>query len=262
MNEEWQNEIDKRLNEIVKQQEELKKKTEDLDFGKADKFMPEIDTFLRMTRPDEQEKEIFRNLVIPGNVNMVYTFFDTFDGWTAGAIGGTKTPALGGANLATGATLNNYSTVNAEITGTNNKLNFNTKNPFFQCQLELSATAAQTIYFGAGDLNIGDGTEEGFGFKITNGTLVALVTQSDGATATETTATISGITLTNSNIYRADMRSGRGVWFYVNGRLSAVIRTGLPNGTDGPVLMSFHIKTTAAANKIMYLTNALFMQDL
>ncbi len=191
----------------------------------------------------------------------VYTGFESLDGWSTGTTGGSQTPLLGGANLQTGATINNYSFIDDEITGSVNEIDFGNKNSYFQTAIAVSSITNQTIYFGSGPLHAGDGTEQGYGFKIVNGTLYAINTETDGGSAIENTTEITGITLTNHNVYRAVFTTGTNVKFYANDVLKATHTGNLPYFTD-PILMSFYIKTAENANKILYMRYALISQDI
>lgn len=178
------------------------------------------------------------------------TYFESFDGWQQ--FGGTRAPGLGGASLQTTATLGTECRINTEVTI--GDINWDV-NSGFQSLLKSTSTTNQTIYFGLGDLTVGDGTQEGYGFKISNGTLYALSTQSDGATAVETTKDIStGVTLTSVNVYKA-LKSGNTISYYINGDLKTVITTGLPDGAS-PVVLLFSVKNSAAENKSLLLGHA------
>ena len=189
----------------------------------------------------------------------VYTNFESADGWTGGA---NLDARLGGSAIHVPNVSGSKEEINAEIFGGGGVF-YTTKNPGFQCGLECSATTNQTIYFGVGDLNIGDGTENGFGFKIANGTLYALHTESDGVTSTERLDEITGITLTDSNNYKALYISNSKIEFYVNNILMLTQTTNLlvSGNDDDPVLMSFSVKTLENAAKAIYLRYALFFQD-
>lgn len=191
----------------------------------------------------------------------VYTAFESADGWTNGA---NLNVQLGGSAIQTSNTINTKKNINDEIMG-GGGVYFTTKNPGFQCGLECDATTQQIIYFGAGDLHIGDDTETGFGFKIVNGTLYALHTVSPGFgnPAVEYTTEITGITLTDSNEYKAIYTSNTKIEFYVNNVLKATHTTNLltSNNDNSPTLMSFSIKNTEAVNKVIYLRYAMFFQD-
>ena len=188
--------------------------------------------------------------IFPERTNITYTtYFESFDGWSTV---GTPVAYLGGALFQT------TTTINTEVDALNEQTISDidwAKNSGFQTVLRTSATTDQTIYFGLGDLIVGDGTQEGYGFKITNGTLYALATQSDGASASETTVNITGsISLTSVNSYRA-VKNGSAITYYVNDVGVTTITTGLPNGTS-PTILCFYIKNTAAANKALYVASA------
>lgn len=207
----------------------------------------------------------FRGDICVGSIyytkQVVYTSFESADGWTAGTNLNIK---LGGSAIQTTATINTQKYINDEIFG-GKGVYFTTKNPYFQCGLECADITKQIIYFGVGNLSIGDGTECGFGFKIVDGTLYALHTTTDdtGNNAVEYTTVISGITLTQSNEYKVIYTSNSKIEFYINNVLKATHTTNLILATsdDDPVLMTFSIKNTEALNKIIYLRYAMFVQD-
>ena len=186
--------------------------------------------------------------------HFVSTSFESFDGWVATG----QTCNLGGSLLQTGNTADSIAYAKDEQSG--GDVNFNSKNPMFECIIRINDNTGQIIYFGIGDLSAGDGTEEGFGFKVEDGTLYALSTYSDGTTATETKVNLGNVNTSDFKIYRAVMKSSERIDYYIDNEKVATISSGLPDGTN-PVLMTFYIKTTENVNKILYLRRATFIQD-
>lgn len=193
---------------------------------------------------------------------IVNTSFESLDGWSDSGDGGASLARLGGMSVQTGNSSFSYRELRDEIFG-GDGINFIHKNPVFECVLAISQISNQKIYFGMGILAIGDGTDEGCGFKIEDSTLYAVTINSNGATSNESLADISqNITLTKSNIYRVEMNSSsKEVKFYINGVLKAIHITNIPDENNGPILMNFYIKTKDNTNKTLYIRNVLFYQD-
>ena len=194
---------------------------------------------------DPGHAHIFHDL----NRRTYSTYFESVDGWVSDV--GT-TPKLGGAIMQTSNTINTQrDLLNEQSFG---DIDFS-KESGFEALFKTSSITDQIIYVGVGSLGAGDGTEQGYGFKIVNGTLYALSTYSDGASATETTVDITGkATLTSSNIYRAE-KLGNAIKYFINGGVVASITSGFPTGTD-PIVLCFSIKNTIALNKSLYLGSA------
>lgn len=196
------------------------------------------------------------------NKNFITTAFDTFDGWSNAVTGSASiTASIGGGKLVTGTTANSTATANAE--GVGSLVDF-LKNPIFECILTCTSNANQLGYVGVGDLSIGDGTEEGFGFRVSNSVLYAISTYSDGVTSASTNTELTGITVTNTNLLRAVMDSSEGkIYYYVNGKLKATHTDSAtrPDGTV-PVAMTFYIKNVAVStSKAIYPHRAFVMWD-
>ena len=121
------------------------------------------------------------------------------------------------------------------------------KNPVFQTTFKTISNTNQTLRFG-----IGAPDDKRFGFKIVGGTLYA----SHHNGSTETTTEISGITITNYNVYRAFFdNTNSQILFYVNGVLKATHTTNLPSGTS--TFMIHYELTNDGAN-----ARAVYMRDL
>ncbi len=206
-----------------------------------------------------------KNEVLPGHEHLfpprdktiVYSFFESKDGWATGGVGTEViTPQIGGLSLTTGASTNDDAWILATTTGFNS---FDVSQASaFQTVLKFSSAASITAYWGVGDITAGGAfgaaNEEGYGFKYVSGTLSAL-TVKNGA---ETLTTINNITATNFNEYRA-IFDGRAVNFFVNGRNVATHRAGIAD-TDDDIFATFYVKTTTTAAKTMYARYLYFVQ--
>lgn len=200
-----------------------------------------------------------RKSVDPGHVHvfpevdfLTYTtFFESLDGFSVSASG--VTAGFGGMIMQTSTTINTERGLSSEPSTVAPDWS---KDSGFQTFLRLSATTAQLIYFGLGNLSIGDGTEEGYGFKILNGTLYAISTDSNGVSSSSTTVDITGsLDLTAMHTYKA-IKHGDSISYYVDGIIKATITTNLPTGSPAEVIF-YSIKNTEAANKsldIAYMT--------
>ena len=131
-----------------------------------------------------------------------------------------------------------------------------TKNPFFQAAVKFVSITTQQAFIGCG-APPGEGYDDSFGFKVVNNTLYAYWTK----TGTPYTSEITGITLTDLNIYRAFINStDQEIYFYVNGVLKYTATTNFPD-TINDYCFSFWIYTTGASNRRMYLINWAFQRD-
>jgi len=181
------------------------------------------------------------------------TSFESLDGWTK-----VGTPAIGifALALATTAVLNNATYIWAEGQTPTYKMSF-LKNPFFQTSFALTDLTTQLIYVRAGDNPI-DARFDNFGFKIVNGTLYAHWTNG-GA---ENNQEIAGITLTDFNVYRAEVDSANSkIYFSVNGVLKYTATTNFPTTNIG-VYFCYYIKTTTAGVRGMVINSLMWMQDI
>ncbi len=115
------------------------------------------------------------------------------------------------------------------------------KNILFQVTAQIVETTNKKVFFGFGFLSAGD-VVNGIGFKIVNSTLYGY-SYASGALVT---ATLSGVTLTDTNVYRAQWDKDLGqVTFFVNGVEKGSIANASPTGGgDGDVL--FSIEATAS----------------
>lgn len=183
---------------------------------------------------------------------LVVSAFESTDGWSKSV---AVTPRMFQTVLETTAVINNEQYMWIESDGAPLTLDF-TKNPFFQTTLRLVWATSQLAYITCGE-EIGVGEGDNFGFKVSNGTLYAYTRVSGTAYATEVT----GITVTELNVYRAYMDSTESkVFFYVNGVLKHTESTHVP--AAGPsYFFTYYIKTTTNNNRQIVLADFLFEQD-
>lgn len=180
----------------------------------------------------------------------ILTSFESLDGWsqTVG-IGSSADIRIGSLQLIAGATAQMAIRMAGILV-----IRF-TKNPIFQTLLQFTSTTTQTAWFGMG---VGsDTTSDSFGFHVVNGTLTTFTQHANNITETTVTAT-----LTNQNIYRAEMTSGTKVDFYINGTLVSTHTANLPTSTSNITGMYYEINSTAASTRKFTLANMLFSYDI
>jgi len=132
------------------------------------------------------------------------------------------------------------------------------KDMFFQASIKVVYNTDQIVYWVAGSSQV-VGVLSNFGFKVVDGTLYALHTVTDGGEV-EYTTEITGITITDWNIYRAEYDQDAGeIRFYVNGVLKVTHDSNIPTSADNDdTMMSFEIKNTAGANKVLRVADLLW----
>lgn len=185
----------------------------------------------------------------------VLSFFESLDGWAKSASG--VTIRLGNCVMSTSATINTTRSLNNEILGSQNEIDWANKNPVFTTGLVFDDSTAQLIRFGMGEMSDGSPVD-GLGFKNLDGTVSAMANNQ----GTETLVTLSGISIDEYHIYRVSLDSATQVAsYYVDNVLRATISTNIPTGQQ-PVLMEFTIKNTEAVDKSMYISFASFQQDV
>lgn len=176
-----------------------------------------------------------------------YITFESMDGWTES--GGSVLNSILGTSLQTSGVINTKCYIYNEPSGISDINTYN-KDTFFQTAIQLSSITNQEIFFMTGGYE-DDDSDSGFGFKIVNGTLYAIIVKAVESVRTEYTTQITGITLTNLNIYSAffDVSESK-IYFYVNGVLKHTETTNLPEDSH-PVMFIYSIENTEAANKIL-----------
>lgn len=186
---------------------------------------------------------------------LILSAFESMDGWSTL---GTISQDLGNVRISTTAILNNLAIIYAVPT---DWLGIDWDKSFFwQSTVKLSAIVAQQVYFGVGgsdDL----GGFSGAGFYVADGTLYCYHAEDSGAGYVYTTFEITGITLTDWNVYRIiyDQVAGE-LKFYVNGVLKKTFDSGLPT-SDTDELSLYQIKTTATVIKRIMVSDLLFSAD-
>jgi len=131
------------------------------------------------------------------------------------------------------------------------------KDFFWQTSIEFSDNTEQVIYFGIGGSDkLGDCVF--VGFKISNGTLYCCFGVDEGGGYSYTSQEISGITITDPNVYRIIYIQSEGTLnFYVNGVLKKTWDSGLPTESSNS-LAYFEMKTTSDNYRSFYLYDFLF----
>jgi len=189
--------------------------------------------------------------------NILWTVFESLDGWNASS--GIDVSIFGLA-MQTGNVANTEKYLYAEPYGDGDAMD-PSKSPFFQTSIRLSDNSNQTIYIISGSLNF-DEDDHAFGFKIENGTLYAIVIKEVSGSRTEYKTEISGVTLTNWNVYRAfyDYPNNK-IYFYVNGVLKHTEENHLLSESR-PELFNYYIKNLVAENRVMYIKYLLWSKKL
>jgi len=182
---------------------------------------------------------------------MLMTCFESLDGWNGidGEVGYDVTSSIFGVLMSTDGDDGDYVYLATESDATEPVINFD-KNSFFQTSVRFLYTTSQTAY-----LVLGEDTE-GYGFKVSNGTLYAIHINGAGEVTTE----ITGITLINYNIYRAilDVSAGE-IYFYVNGVLKATHDANLPTGTT-TFVFTYYLETNMAEVRYMWVRELMISQ--
>ncbi len=131
-----------------------------------------------------------------------------------------------------------------------------TKNPFFQTTVELGYDTDQTFYMvlGAAAHEVAD---DSFGFKVVNSTLYAYWTKG----GVQHTSEITGVTVTNLNVYRAYCNSDENkIYFYVNGTLKYTATNDYPTDSNSFVIY-YDIYTDGVSDRHVELYDLLWMRD-
>jgi len=182
---------------------------------------------------------------------VMMTCFESLDGWKdRGASGaGGQLPDMLGAKIWTDQVADAASGLQTEGWGGPMIVDW-TKNPFAQTTFQISITTNMLAYIQIGDWHSA-------GFKIEDGVLYALHVGPGGSTATE----ITGITLTEFNVYRVVVNStDEEIYFYVNGVLKATHNTDFPTQND-QWFFKYYLKTKTATFKYLYVRDLLWMRD-
>jgi hypothetical protein len=189
---------------------------------------------------------------LAANKVSIASCFESLDGWQQS--GNCYAGILCG-EIRTGAVNGNTAMLRTETSLSTFKLDY-TKNPFFQTTFFLTYDTSQHVYVVAGsdpDVSSGDA----FGFKVVNGNLYAYWT----IHYVEHTSLISGITLTNINVYRAQyITATNTLEFYVNGVLEHTTTASLP-GYNDDTFFTYNIITDTNAARAIRMIDFLWQQD-
>lgn len=206
---------------------------------------------------DHLAESVVQDKILDGEINLAKkswnefeynTCWDSLGAWSYAA--GRATAGVAGMMLSANAGSDTEAKLAGEGYGDASATDW-TKDMLFQAAIKLPATTSQLCYFMIGSCEL-DGTDNSFGFKISNGTLYAIHIVSDGDTQTEYTTEITGITLTNFNIYRADFNvTAQEFNFYVDGALKATQTTNIPT-QNMPSFFAFYLKNTTATARYLY----------
>ena len=182
---------------------------------------------------------------------MMITCFETLDAWNgtqADGAGGYTLTILG-LRIKTSATNGEMSVVASEAWVGAHLVDFG-KNMFFQTSMRFGAITDQTALITMGETKY-------YGFKVTDGTLYAVHEDGGGETTTE----ITGITLTDVNVYKAVFDNDNSkIYFYINGVLKATHTTDIPTGTDA-LTMQYYLETGANVVKYLYVKDLLLSRE-
>lgn len=189
---------------------------------------------------------------LTANKRIIVSSFESMDGWDST---GTIVQDLSCVSISTSAVQDNIAEIDCAPSywvGVDWD-----KDMFYQSTVRLAQITDQLIYFGLGgsdDL----GGFSGAGFKVQDGTLYCYHAVDSGGGFAYTTFEISGITLTDWNVYRIIYDQSAGTLkFYVNGSLKKTFDSSLPTD-DNDGLFIYEIKNEATAIKKLYVSDVLF----
>lgn len=186
------------------------------------------------------------------------TNFESLDGWAVSPDGYVNN-VWGGAYIRTPNTVDGIAFIYYQPVIAR-PIVYESDSPYFQVSLKLSSTSDNESYFMIGT-QLTMSVWGGFGFKVTNGTLYAIIlNNSHNENATE----IDGVDITKYHMYRAEMTSLKSIKFYVDNVLVCEVPYSYFVFPRGSAYMGFAmgIKTFAAAYKSMYVESLLMCQDL
>lgn len=216
---------------------------------------------------DHPAGSVVNDKVPPGELNQsklsdtelqIYTAFESLDGWDG--VGAGISNSLLSVALQTSNVINTQRAIYSNPIGIGTPNPYN-KNTFFQTAVKLNSSSDVLAYFMTGDFQ-DDDTDSNFGFKIEDGVLYALVVKAVGPTRTEFTTVISGITITNLNIYKAYFDVGEGkIYFYVNGVLEHTEETNLPT-EETDTLFWYSVENKIGSNRLLAAAYLLYSREI
>jgi hypothetical protein len=131
------------------------------------------------------------------------------------------------------------------------------KDTFFQTTVMIPEATLAKYYLLCGSLSDYN-NDSGFGFTIESGSVYALTLKNVGGTRTEYKTLISGITVSDINVYKAyfDYSESK-IYFYINGLLVHTQITNLPTeSTD--VLFVYYVKALEASTAQLNMLNLMY----
>lgn len=187
--------------------------------------------------------------------DFLFTSFESIDGWDTS---GTVNPMWSEVEIQTAATENTKAELYPKTFST--CPNFQ-KDPYFETLVRFSNNSEQLVYFICGSEAPGGAgaDEEYFGFKVVDGTLYACVKK----LGAEYTNEITGVTFVNQyHKYRAEIKSGEYVDFYVDGVLKIHRVANVPNLAEpvGGNIIFYYVKTTEDVQKRIHARYLSFSQ--
>ncbi len=182
---------------------------------------------------------------------IILTQFESIDAWQKSA--GVSLVDIAQVWLETGAVINTTRYMSIVASDANEEGASPANNPEIQTIVKFSHNTSQVAYISGGNSD----DPMGFGFKVVDGSLYAWHTDNDNVEYTEQ---ITGITLTNWNVYRAVFTGGSKIEFYVNGVLEATMVSDLYTFLAGAFVM-YKIENTAASGRTMYVQNLFYAED-
>jgi len=198
---------------------------------------------------DHLARSVYRDKLIFDRFQFDETF-NSLDAWSKTA--GVSLTSMGEVTLSTTASTNNTQSLSCGPGDSQQEGGAKANSPTFEVRAKLDQTTNQTIYLLHGDPDV----PMGWGFKIVNNTLSSCYFD---AGSTEHLTTISGITLTDWNIFRVEYINATSLKFYVNGVLKVTV-TSAPGNAAGNYFFA-RIKTAANTIKTMYIQSLHYDED-
>lgn len=193
------------------------------------------------------------------NSRFLYTSFESIDGWQQSVGGsGVITHKFGGVYLVTGSTYPSYASLYVSSVIANYP-NFS-KNPYFITRGQFFDNVNQIAYIFLGDCYVD--LYNGFGFKIVNGTLYAIVLKTVNGEPVEYLHEITGVDILNPHVYKAIMTFGSKIEFFVDDVLKYTETTYFPDESETGQFFCFQIQNSVANGKEVLFDYLLVNQNL
>jgi len=194
---------------------------------------------------------------LSGTEVQLWLAFESLDGWTDTTQDGSATCGILSARLETANVTDAYVSLLTYSAFPVNMPDF-TKEVSFQTAVQAEDETDYTAYWFTGYTAGVDG-EEGFGFKITNGTLYAMTVTSVGGVTSEHLTEITGIAIDERHIYRGKVSGGK-AYFYIDGVLKHTEETYVPS-TKQDRIFTYYIANDDTNGRKLYANYLLFSQE-